>query len=115
MTQQAELLKKIDKIPQKYLGEVIDFLGYLQHKAQQESQPEQCAPQKQFANNIEFEQNECTVRFATDSNGKLLLTKELIEEMLQKSPYTRSLSGILSGMEDVDLDKVRMERLAKHL
>jgi len=61
------------------------------------------------------QQAECAVRLPTDSNGKLLLTKELIEEMLQKSPYTRSLSGILSGMEDVDLDKVRMERLAKHL
>jgi len=109
MTQQAELLNKIDKIPPKYFGEVIDFLGYLQHKAQQESQ------QKRSADNTESEQDECAVRFPTDSNGKLLLTKELIEEMLQKSPYTRSLSGILSGMEDVDLDKVRMERLAKHL
>ena len=37
MTQQAELLNKIDKIPQKYIGEVIDFLGYLQHKAQEEA------------------------------------------------------------------------------
>jgi len=36
MTQQAELLNKINKIPQKYFSEVIDFLGYLQHKAQQE-------------------------------------------------------------------------------
>jgi hypothetical protein len=36
MTQQAELLDKIDKLPPKYLGEVIDFIGYLQQKAQQE-------------------------------------------------------------------------------
>jgi len=36
MTQQAELLKKIDALPPKYFGEVIDFIGYLQHKAQQE-------------------------------------------------------------------------------
>jgi len=36
MTQQAELLKKIDKLPPQYFGEVIDFVGYLQHKAQQE-------------------------------------------------------------------------------
>jgi len=35
MTQQAELLKKIDKLPPQYFGEVIDFVGYLQHKAQQ--------------------------------------------------------------------------------
>ena len=36
MTQQYELLKKIEKLPEKYFDEVIDFLGYLQHKAQQE-------------------------------------------------------------------------------
>jgi len=36
MTQQAELLKKIDKLPPRYFGEVIDFVEYLQHKAQQE-------------------------------------------------------------------------------
>ncbi|MCL2068136.1 MAG: hypothetical protein FWG99_11825 [Treponema sp.] len=37
MTQQAELLKKIDALPPKYFGEVIDFVGYLQHKAQHEN------------------------------------------------------------------------------
>ena len=36
MTQQAELLNIIDKIPQRYFGEVVSFLRYLQHKAQQE-------------------------------------------------------------------------------
>ena len=36
MTQQVELLRKIDKLPHKYFGEMIEFLGYLQHKAQQE-------------------------------------------------------------------------------
>jgi hypothetical protein len=35
MTQQAELIRKIDKLPSHYLSEVIDFVGYLQHKAQQ--------------------------------------------------------------------------------
>jgi len=37
MTQQAELLQKIDALPPKYLGEVIDFVGYLQRKAQIEN------------------------------------------------------------------------------
>jgi len=32
MTQQAELLRKIDTLPPKYFGEVIDFVGYLQQK-----------------------------------------------------------------------------------
>ena len=35
MTQQAELLRNIDTLPQKYFGEVFDFVGYLQQKAQQ--------------------------------------------------------------------------------
>ena len=32
MTQQAELLKKIENLPQKYYGEVIDFVVSLQQK-----------------------------------------------------------------------------------
>jgi len=37
MTQQAELYKRIDTLPPKYFGEVIDFVGYLEHKARQET------------------------------------------------------------------------------
>jgi len=37
MTQQAELLQKIDTLPPEYFGEVIDFVGYLQQKARQET------------------------------------------------------------------------------
>ncbi|MDR2971017.1 MAG: DUF2281 domain-containing protein [Bacteroidales bacterium] len=40
MTQQAELQQRINNIPQKYFGEVIDFLAYLQHKAQKEEKTE---------------------------------------------------------------------------
>jgi len=36
MTQQAELFRKIEKLPSQYLGQIIDFVGYLQNKAQQE-------------------------------------------------------------------------------
>jgi len=35
MIERAVLHKEIDRLPQKYFGEVIDFVGYLQHKAQQ--------------------------------------------------------------------------------
>ena len=35
--------------------------------------------------------------------------------MMKNCPHTEALSGILSGLGDVDLDEVRMERLAKHL
>ena len=105
MIQQVEIMNKIDKIPQKYFGEVIDFLGYLQHKAQQE------------ANNTgqEQEAGERVIQLSKDSNGKLLLTKELIDEMIKNSPRTQALTGILSGMGNIDLDEMRMERLAKHL
>ncbi|MDR0442939.1 MAG: hypothetical protein LBH44_05995 [Treponema sp.] len=105
MTQQAELLNRIDEIPQKYFGEVINFLGYLQHKAQQEASDS--SPGQEASKRV--------IQLSKDSNGKLILTKEMIDEMLQNSPYTRSLSGILSGVGVVDLDKVRAERLAKHL
>ena len=108
MTQQAEILNKIDKIPQKYFGEVIDFLGYLQHKAQQESQQKQCANSTE----TEQESNEVTP-IPTDSNGKFLLTKEVIEEMEKNSPTLHELAGILHT--DMTLDEIRMARLAKHL
>jgi hypothetical protein len=105
MTQQAELLKQIEKLPQKYFGEIYDFVGYLQHKAQLE------------VNKTEYKQeiNKKNISLSKDDNGKIRLTKEVIEEMLQNSPHTRALSGILSNMGDIDLDKVRMKRLNKHL
>ena len=82
---------------------MIDFVAYLQHKAQQE------------ANDIEQETCERVTPPSIDNSGKIILTKKVIEEMLQNSPHTRALSGILSDMGDVDIDKVRLERLAKHL
>ena len=36
MNEQAILLKEIEKLPSKYYGEIIDFLGYLRLKAQNE-------------------------------------------------------------------------------
>ena len=94
MTQQAELLKKIDGLPPKYLGEVIDFIGYLRQKATRET-GEAAAP--------------------SSNSGKLRLTRAEIDELMQDCPHTLALSGILSGIGDVDLDEIRMERLAKHL
>jgi len=37
MTEQAELMNEIDKLPSKYIGEVLDYVGYLQKKAQNEN------------------------------------------------------------------------------
>ena len=36
MTQQAELIRNIDKLPPKFFREIIDFVAFLQYKAQQE-------------------------------------------------------------------------------
>jgi len=37
MTEQAELIKEIDKLPSRYIGEVLDYVGYLRKKAQNEN------------------------------------------------------------------------------
>jgi hypothetical protein len=37
MIRQIELQQRINSIPQKYFDEVINFLAYVQHKAQQEA------------------------------------------------------------------------------
>jgi len=53
--------------------------------------------------------------FHKDSDSKIRFTDETIDEMLQDCPIIRSLVGILSGIGDIDLDEMRMERLSKHL
>ncbi|MDR0455883.1 MAG: DUF2281 domain-containing protein [Treponema sp.] len=40
MTQQAELIQEIDKLPSRYIGEVIDYIGYLRQKAHNENADE---------------------------------------------------------------------------
>jgi hypothetical protein len=51
-----------------------------------------------------------------DKDGKILLTKEVIDEMEKNSPNTRALSGMLSELKDADLDEIRYKALAeKHL
>ena len=37
MVERAVLHKEIDKLPPQYFGEVFNFVGYLRHKAQQET------------------------------------------------------------------------------
>ena len=48
-----------------------------------------------------------------NSEGKFILTKEVIEEMERNSPTLHKIAGILHT--DMTLDEIRMERLAKHL
>jgi len=39
MTQQDELFREIEKLPPQDFGQVIDFVGYLQHRAQNGNKP----------------------------------------------------------------------------
>ena len=52
MTEQAELLNKLYKLPPQYFNEVIDFVGYLQHKIQQEKPDNDAAviPSREWVN-----------------------------------------------------------------
>ena len=49
MIERAELLKRIDVLPPKYFGEVFDFVGYLQQKAQNEENDDSAAYQAMAA------------------------------------------------------------------
>jgi len=40
MTERAELLREIDRLPPKYFGEVFDYVAYLRKKTQDESNSE---------------------------------------------------------------------------
>ena len=93
MTQQALLLKEIDGLPPKYLGEVIDFAGYLRQRAAREAS-ESAAPK---------------------DGGKLHLTRAELDELMKDCPHTEALVGILSDLGDITLEQIRDERLAKHL
>ena len=37
MTQQAELIKEIDKLPSKYVGKVLNYVEYLRQKAEEKN------------------------------------------------------------------------------
>ena len=50
-----------------------------------------------------------------DNNGKLSLSRKELDEILKDCPITQRLSGILSDVGDINLDEIRMARLAKHL
>ena len=47
--------------------------------------------------------------------SKLRITKKELDEMLEKSPITRELTGILSDLGDISIQQIRDERLARHL
>ena len=53
----------------------------------------------------------------TASSGlpKLCLTKSELDKMLENCPITKELSGVLSDLGDITIEKIREERLAKYL
>ncbi|MDR2596973.1 MAG: DUF2281 domain-containing protein [Treponema sp.] len=58
MTEQVELIKEIDKLPSKYIGEILDYVGYLQKKAQNEN-ADDIEAYKVMAADTEREQEAC--------------------------------------------------------
>jgi len=58
MTEQAELIKEIDKLPSRYIGEVLDYVGYLRKKAQNEN-TDDIEAYKAMAADTEREQEAC--------------------------------------------------------
>jgi len=76
MTQQAELIKKIDKLPTQYLGEVFDFVGYLQYKAQNDN------------NSLDFTKGETLKgREFGCSKGKYQITEAFFEPLEDFKDY----------------------------
>jgi hypothetical protein len=49
MTNHAELLKEIDKLPPKYVGEVFDYVEYLRKKTQDKKNDDSAAYQAMAA------------------------------------------------------------------
>jgi hypothetical protein len=49
MVAKIELIKEIDRLPPKYIGEVIDFVGYLRQKAQNQNDDDDAAYQAMAA------------------------------------------------------------------
>jgi hypothetical protein len=65
------------------------------------------------ANNEVAPLTKANVSLPRDNDGKILLTKAVIEEMEKNSPTLHKLTGILHT--DMTIDEIRMARLAKHL
>jgi len=113
MTQQAELLRKIDALPPKYFGEVIDFVGYLQKKAQNEDnrdkeiawknendqQTEGTQPDQKLAEYFEY--------------WKKTYPSKIVEMLMQPAPIADKLLGIIAGTGDITYEQIREERLAE--
>jgi len=72
MTYQAIIQKEIETLPSQYYGEVVDFIGYLRHKAQTETQANS-------ADQIRVREMECFNRHAEELNS------EMEDELLDQS------------------------------
>jgi len=64
MIYQAIIQKEIETLPSQYYGEVIDFIGYLRHKAQTEIQ-------LNSAEQIRIREMECINRHAEELNREM--------------------------------------------
>ncbi|MDR0474555.1 MAG: DUF2281 domain-containing protein [Treponema sp.] len=70
MTSQAIIQKEIETLPPQYYDEVVDFIGYLRHKAQQAA-ARQTMTQASFRNDIRAREIECINRHAEELNREM--------------------------------------------
>ena len=54
-------------------------------------------------------------RISVNKLPEFSLTKKELDEMLDKSPITRELTGILSDSGNITIEQIREERLGKYL
>jgi DNA replication initiation complex subunit (GINS family) len=65
MTYQAIIQREIETLPPQYYSEVVDFIGYLRHKAQQTT------IQAGFQEQIQMREIECINRHAEELNKEM--------------------------------------------
>ena len=79
MANKAALQREIETLPPQYYDEVVDFIGYLRHKAQHlrtESSTAQASSREQ----IRVREIECINRYAEELN------REMEDILLDQSP-----------------------------
>ena len=70
MTNQAIIQKEIESLPPQYYREVIDFIGYLRHKAQQK-RVESSTAQASSHEQILAREMVCITRHAEELNSEM--------------------------------------------
>ena len=79
MANKATLQREIETLPPQYYGEVVDFIGYLRHKAQH-SRTEGSTAQASSREQIRAREIECINHYAEELN------REMEDILLDQNP-----------------------------